>query len=157
MIVHVPLLYSNYPFPVTIQQFRHQTIVNRKTTKFLKWAIRKKSNRDRFFGISRGRGALSYNKSIVAETLMTDLRPWVHTVPETFYFPTWTVSERWANNKRTLNARRVHVNDVLTQNANREHTRALSERWPQDERSIRKTSYVFFSTKYLIIPRDLIL
>ena len=73
------------------------------------------------------------------------------TVPETFYFPTWTVSECWANVERTLNARRV--NGVWTQNASGAQTRALSERWMQDERSIRKVSCVFFSTKYLIIPR----
>ena len=86
------------------------------------------------------------------------------TVPETFYFPTWTVSERWTNDERTQsercgNAERNVVNDVWTvngertQNANGAQTRELSERWTQDERSIRKASCVFFWTKYLIIPR----
>ena len=90
------------------------------------------------------------------------------TVPETFYFPTWTVSERWANDERTLNERWTHaewtvcerrtefgeryVNGERWSNAERERSTnasakwTMNARWTQDERSIRKASCVFFST-----------
>ena len=51
-----------------------------------------------------------------------------YTIPETFYFPTWTVSER-VNDMWTVNGER-------TQNASGAQTRALSERWTQGERKM---------------------
>ena len=51
--------------------------------------------------------SVNFNKN----SLKTNTNLWtifsVFTVPETFYFPTWTVRERWANDERTLNARRT--------------------------------------------------
>ena len=34
-------------------------------------------------------------------------------VPETFYFPTWTVSEHWTNAERTQSERRVNAERKL--------------------------------------------
>ena len=65
----------------------------------------------------------------------------------------WTVcerrtefGERYANGERWANAERE-------QSANASAKWTMNARWMQDERSIRKASCVFFSTKYLIIPR----
>ena len=70
------------------------------------------------------------------------------TVPEKFYFPTWTVSERWAKmNERWTHAEWTmcehrtefgerYVNGERTQNASEAQTRALSEGWRQGERKM---------------------
>ena len=74
------------------------------------------------------------------------------------------LSDQWSKvegmqNEQCVNPEWNLVNDMLTvhgermQNMNRAQTRALSERWTQDERSTRRAQCVFFSIKYLIIPK----
>lgn len=67
----------------------------------------------------------------------------VDPVPETFYFPTWTASERWAHAEQTVRERwtkfSVHlwtVNGEWTQSANGAQARVQIERWTHGERYV---------------------
>ena len=91
----------------------------------------------------------------------------VDTVPETFYVPTLTMSERWLNGERTLNERWAnaewtmserwtqvgerYVNAERWANAERERSAnasamwTVNARWAIDERFIRKVSGIFLA------------
>ena len=75
------------------------------------------------------------------------------TVPETFYFPTWTVSvgmvnkqwmyPEWKLCEHIMEFGEGYVNDEWTLNMNGSQTREQSERRMQDEWSIWRALYVF--------------